>query len=189
MILSALALGCAPVQGAPPITTVLVPMDTPAVISPTEMPQNALSETTSVSAANVTPAQGTERGSCPLTESVWFKPPEDSAVNDPPAFGYYYVNKDESIIASAWWTDEKYADSLRAGENGVKVGWFRPAGADLVITGERLDREAPPLESHVPCCYPTRFQATGIIFPTEGCWHVTARAAQSELKFVVWVQP
>ena len=34
-----------------------------------------------------------------------------------------------------------------------------------------------------------RFQATGLIFPTEGCWEVTAKAADSVLSFVVRVEP
>lgn len=126
---------------------------------------------------------------CPVTEPAWVKPPEDSAVQNPPAHGYYYVNEDSSIWSSAWWTgEEEYP--LRAGEEqGNKVGWFRPAGAKLEITGQRLDAQAPPLEAHVPCCYPTRFQATGIYFPTEGCWEVTAKAADSVLSFVVRVEP
>lgn len=125
---------------------------------------------------------------CPVTEPAWIKPPEDSAVQNPPAHGYYYVNEDSSIWASAWWTgQEEYP--LRAGEGGNKVGWFRPEGAELEITGQRLDAQAPPLEAHVPCCYPTRFQATGLYFPTEGCWEVTAKAADSLLSFVVRVEP
>jgi hypothetical protein len=68
------------------------------------------------------------------------------------------------------------------------MGWFRPAAANLEITGQRIDAQAPPLEAHIPCCYPTRFQATGLYFPTAGCWEVTAKAGQSELSFVVWVE-
>ena len=129
---------------------------------------------------------GTEK--CPVAEPVWIKPPEDSAVQNPPAYGYYFVNEDSSVLASAWWTgNDDYP--LRAGKDGNKVGWFRPAGAELEITGKRLDGQAPPLEAYVPCCYPTRFQATGLYFPTEGCWEVTARAAVSELSFVVKVEP
>jgi hypothetical protein len=124
---------------------------------------------------------------CPVTEPVWAKPPDDSAVQGSPGYGYYFVNQDRSIWASAWWTTEEYP--LRVSEEGVKVGWFRPAGATLEITGRRLDGRAPPLDAHVPCCYPTRFQATGLYFPTEGCWEVTAKAAQSELVFVVMVAP
>ena len=128
------------------------------------------------------------RLSCPLTEPLWIKPPEDSAVLDPPAYGYYFVNEDRSIWASAGWTgQEEYR--LRASEEGIKMGWFRPAGIELVITGQRMDAQAPPLHSHAPCCYPTRFQATGLYFPTEGCWEVKAKAGDSELTFVVWVEP
>ena len=61
-----------------------------------------------------TPAQKqaseTASSACPLTEPVWAKPPEDSAVQDPPAFGYYFVNADRSIWASAWWTDKEEYD-------------------------------------------------------------------------------
>jgi hypothetical protein len=71
----------------------------------------------------------------------------------------------------------------------IKVGWFRPAGAELIILGQWLDGNAPLLEAEVPCCYPTRFQATGLYFPTDGCWKVTARVADSELSFIVWVEP
>lgn len=127
------------------------------------------------------------RQACPVTEPAWERPPDDAAVQSEPGYGYYYVNADRSIWASAWWTglDENY---LLPGE-GIKTGWFRPAGAELHITGKRLDGEAPALEAHVPCCYPTRFQATGLLFPTEGCWQVTARAAESALSFIVEVKP
>jgi hypothetical protein len=119
---------------------------------------------------------------------LWLKPPADAAINDPPAYGYYYVNDDRSMWASAWWSGADEV-SLRAGEEGVKVGWFRPAGAVLAISGRRLDGPSPLLAAHVPCCYPTRFQASGLIFPTAGCWQVKARAAASKLSFVVKVEP
>jgi hypothetical protein len=123
---------------------------------------------------------------CPVSEPVWILPPDDSAVQNEPAYGYYYVNEDRSIWASAWWEGQE-ENYLIPGED-IKTGWFRPAGVTLEITGQRLDGEAPALEAHVPCCYPTRFQATGLYFPTEGCWEVTAKASESELKFVVWVE-
>lgn len=125
---------------------------------------------------------------CPLTEPSWLKPDEDAAVLNTPEFGHYFVNDDRSIWASAWWTNQE-EHYLRAGDEGIKMGWFRPAGAKLEITGHRLDAKNEILEAHAPCCYPTRFQATGISFPSAGCWEVTARAAKSELKFVVRVEP
>ncbi|MEZ4770161.1 MAG: hypothetical protein R2844_17265 [Caldilineales bacterium] len=125
---------------------------------------------------------------CPVTEPEWLLAPDDPAVLSEPAFGYYYVNADRSMWASAWWSQDG-ALPLQAGEDGVKVGWFRPAGATLTITGQRIDGDAPPLGSHVPCCYPTRFQASGIDFPEPGCWRVAATAADSQLTFVVEVVP
>ncbi len=123
---------------------------------------------------------------CPVTKPEWVKPPEDSAVEGTPDYGYYYVNEDRSIWASAWWTGQE-EEYLRANEEGLKVGWFRPAGATLEIEGQRIDAQAPPLDAHAPCCYPTRFQATGLVFPTEGCWQVNARATNSELSFIIQV--
>lgn len=134
------------------------------------------------------PTQTTLVNDCPITKPIWLKPPEDSAVMNPPAFGYYFVNADRSILASAWWFENE-GYPLLAGKEGNKIGWFRPAGADLEITGQRLDAEAPPLEAHASCCYPTRFQASGVYFPTRGCWEITAKAANSLISFVVFVEP
>ena len=149
---------------------------------------DTVDSSTSSITPGASPAESSLAKACPVTKPVWVKPPEDSAVQGSPGYGYYYVNQDSSIWASAWWTgEEEY--SLRVSEEGVKVGWFRPAGTALEITGHRIDGQASPLESHVPCCYPTRFQATGLYFPTKGCWEVNAKAAESELSFVVWVEP
>ena len=131
---------------------------------------------------------GSAQEDCPLTEPIWEKPPADAAVPDAPAYSYYFVNEDRSIWASAGWAGKEGVPP-QVTEEGIKVGWFRPAGATLEISGHRLDGKAPSLESNVPCCYPTRFQATGIYFPTEGCWEVTAMADDKELSFVVWVEP
>src|SRR5574341_1160075 len=122
------------------------------------------------------------KNSCPLTEPIWLKRPEDAAMADPPTFEYYFVNEGQSIWASAWQTKVE-ENPFRAGEVGNKVGWFRPAGAELVITGRRLDAEAPPLEAEASCCYPTRFQGSGVYFPTGGCWEVTAQAEDRKLSF------
>jgi hypothetical protein len=124
---------------------------------------------------------------CVVTETIWEKPPADIAVSGVPVEGHYFVNQDRSIWASAWWVDQDEV-YLKAGEE-IKVGWFRPDGADLEIVGQRLDRKAAPLEAHIPCCYPTKFQATGLYFPAEGCWQISAQAAESMLTFVVWVEP
>lgn len=149
------------------------------------------SDTANLGMSSLTPSPSPTEGAsviaCPVTEPKWAKPPDDAAVQGSPAYGYYFVNEDGSIWASAEWTRvEKYR--VQATAEGIKVGWFRPAGAALEITGQRLDARAPPLEAHIPCCYPTRFQATGLFFPAAGCWEITAKAAASQLSFVVRVE-
>jgi hypothetical protein len=140
------------------------------------------------SCTNTPSTKGISSNACVLTETYWFKPPEDSAVLDSPVYSYYFVNEDSSILASASWVKEEKS-TLNVSQEWIKVGWFQPAGVDLIITGKRLDGDAPPLESETSCCYPTRFQATGLYFPTGGCWEVTAKAAESQLSFIVWVEP
>lgn len=132
--------------------------------------------------------KGTSANACLPTEPLWVRAPEDSAVLDPPAYGDYFVNKDRSIWASASWATGT-GMGLNVAEEWIKVGWFRPAGAELTVAGQRLDGKVPPLEFEAGCCYPTRFQASGVYFPTEGCWKLTAKAAGKELSFVVRVKP
>ena len=138
--------------------------------------------------ANLRDAKGNTASACLLTEPLWAKPPEDSAVLNPPAYGDYFVNNDHSIWASASWAVDEN-DRRNVSKEWIKVGWFRPAGAELIVTGQRLDGEAPPLEVEASCCYPTRFQASGLYFPTEGCWEIAAKAADKELSFTVWIEP
>lgn len=74
------------------------------------------------------------------------------------------------------------------GSMATKFPWWRAVpGAPLVIEGHRLDGVAPPLRSHVPSGYDWLFQATALIFPTEGCWEVTGAVAGAKLTFVVQV--
>jgi hypothetical protein len=72
----------------------------------------------------------------------------------------------------------------------MKFPWWRGNGVRgaLKISGVRLDGQAPALKAHIPLGYgPTGFQATGLIFATEGCWQVTGRAGNSRLTFVTRV--
>jgi hypothetical protein len=71
---------------------------------------------------------------------------------------------------------------------GMKWPWWRGVPGQLVIEGHRLDAAAPPLRAEIPEGYGERgFQATGLIFPSVGCWEVTGRVGASRLTFVVKV--
>lgn len=114
---------------------------------------------------------------CPTTLAVEDQPPDDPHA-DSFGFGLWFINADRTMWA---YLDGGWA----AGKDGNKVIWIRPAGTQLLVSGRRLDGEAPPLRADIPCCYTTGFQVTGLYFPTGGCWEVAAEAGEHHLQFVV----
>jgi hypothetical protein len=80
--------------------------------------------------------------------------------------------------------------TLPDGSLSTKFGWLRGEGlrGKLTIHGKRLDASAPPLRASIPEGYgDTGFQATAVIFPTEGCWEVTGQVADTRVTFVTRV--
>jgi hypothetical protein len=75
------------------------------------------------------------------------------------------------------------------GRLGMKLGWYRLTNGYLTITGRRLDAPAPPASGLTfPGSYGlTGFNASGVTFPTEGCWQVTGRVGRVALTFVTFV--
>ena len=93
------------------------------------------------------------------------------------------LNVDGVIVASG--------DMVRPdGSIRWKFPWWRLVYGHLTITGRRLDAPAAPLRSFVPGGYgDIGFQASGVIFPSEGCWQVTGTIAHTSLTFVTLVIP
>lgn len=75
---------------------------------------------------------------------------------------------------------------LADGSLQMKFPWWRGVQGPLIVEGRRLDAPAPPLRAHIPNGYgASGFQASGLIFPTPGCWEVTGHAGEATLTFVV----
>ena len=76
------------------------------------------------------------------------------------------------------------------GSIGLKFAWWRALGVgaagDLQIVGHELNTNAT-IVATIPDGYDQYFQATGITFPTEGCYEITARSGDAALTFVVKV--
>jgi hypothetical protein len=76
------------------------------------------------------------------------------------------------------------------GSIGLKFAWWRARGVgaagDLQIVGHELNTNAT-IVATIPDGYDQYFQATGITFPTEGCYEITARSGDAALTFVVKV--
>ena len=116
-------------------------------------------------------------GTCPETPRSTARPADPTAAT---GTHRWFVNPDHTLWANA---DLPY----RAGDN--KVLWVKPVGSTLVVTGHRLDGDAPPLTASIPCCYPDGYQASGLIVPSPGCWKVDAVAGDRSLSFTVRVEP
>ena len=71
--------------------------------------------------------------------------------------------------------------------------WLREPTPLLTVTGKRLDAPAPPLvASQASNGFQDQvksFMVVGVNVPTEGCWEITGRTGDQELRFVVWVTP
>jgi hypothetical protein len=78
--------------------------------------------------------------------------------------------------SGTWW----------AGRRGNKVLWEREVTGKLELSGYRLDRPALRIQAGVPDGYGlTGIQASGISFPTPGCWRLTARVGRHRTSFTV----
>jgi hypothetical protein len=74
------------------------------------------------------------------------------------------------------------------GSLAMKWWWWRGVEGPLTITGRRLDAPAPPLQAEIPEGYEeSGFQASALIFPSEGCWEVNGRVGEAMLTFVTLV--
>jgi hypothetical protein len=92
------------------------------------------------------------------------------------------------LVASRLPDGSSWGQVMPDGTIYAKLGWFRGVPGRLHIQGERLDAPAPPLHASVPAGYGSSgFQATGLTFPTRGCWRVIGSVAGHELEFVVFV--
>ena len=77
---------------------------------------------------------------------------------------------------------------LEDGSLSMKFPWWRGVKGKLSIEGHRLNDSALPLRAKIPDGYGmTGFQASALIFPTEGCWKITGRAGDASLMFVIRV--
>ncbi len=105
-----------------------------------------------------------------------------------------YEYQNESLMTNLWPDGTVVFKPGGAGfveEDGslsMKFPWTRYVKGQLTIDGRRLDGPSPPLRAHIPSGYgDTGFQATGLTFPTPGCWEVTGHVGNGHLTFVTRV--
>jgi hypothetical protein len=112
----------------------------------------------------------------------------------PPSFNYgnamiaVALNPvDGRLVAGRLPSGGERATINRDGSIYAKYGWWRAGSTKPVITGRLVDDPKRRLRADVPGGYGNGFQATGLTFPTIGCWRVTGRFGRARLAFTVLV--
>ena len=117
---------------------------------------------------------------CPITHPNGSSPPGST-------FGSEF-HGNGAIWVGVWPSNVVVWEPEADGSIEAKFGWWRGVAGKLRIEGRRLDATSPPLGAEVPDGYgDAGFQASGILFPTEGCWEVTGRVGPASLSFVTLV--
>jgi hypothetical protein len=78
------------------------------------------------------------------------------------------------------------------GSLGMKWPWWRSIEGLVTLDATRLDAPAPPMQTIVlrgpeDGYGKVGFHPSGLLFPTPGCWEVTARVQDNSLTFVTLV--
>jgi hypothetical protein len=123
---------------------------------------------------------------CPVTSPNGSAPPGET----PNAA--HHGNGD---LWTALWQDETVifepeGPGIRDADGSLRMKWpfWRAVVGDLQVHGRRLDEHAPAMRPMILDGYgDTGFQATVLIFPTPGCWEVTAQVGTASLAFVTRV--
>jgi hypothetical protein len=135
------------------------------------------------------PMMGSDVENCAVT----LKP---IAVRDTPYPGYYGNGK---LWVGLWPDGHVRVSSGSKGSKGagrilpdgtlvMKFPWYRDVSGRLEISGRRVDSPDTVLRANIPDGYGEwGFQASEIVFPTEGCWEITGKIGQANLVFTTFV--
>lgn len=133
--------------------------------------------------------------SCPVTLPNGKEPAQGSPNDFPPAHDdFSYGNEDGTLFTYPW--PEGTVIFAPGGPGyvspdgsgfGMKWPWRRGVPGKLAIEGRRLDAPAPALRAGTEENGDSGFQASGLVFPTQGCWEVTGKVGNARLTFVTLV--
>jgi len=191
-----LVIACTP---ATPVPSAPHPSDTPqptaapaptarSALRPTDRPPSPAPPTAPPSPSPV-PLTSAAMAACPVTLPNGKAPADASAADfnlgNEAGTLYTILWPGGKVIFSPRGPGQKYAD----GSLEMKWPWYRTIVGDVIITGRRLDADAPPMPPitlrGVPDGYgKTGFHPSGLVFPSVGCWEITATVGAAKLTFV-----
>jgi hypothetical protein len=187
LILASLVTSCAPRASVKSLENYRMPTDVPSAPELTATAQTEIEL--------CTPPKD-----CPVTtaENVSFKAPEPYSPTAPWEGLFWYGSEGlwTALHTNGVWS------GLPDNPTGYtqKIVWWREGyiwnqepEPSLVVTGKRVDGEAPPFRvADANGVYADDMGSAmmmGVDFPTLGCWEITGQYEDSELTFVVWLAP
>lgn len=190
IILTSLLVGCAPKALAQPESVKALDSN-----EPSDLPEdsNPASSSQSKALTKDPPAD------CPLTipQEPLFIPP--SPYSDLGFEGEFWYGSNllwTAVRQNGVWeglphNPEGYRQKVFWWSDGYV--WNEDPEPELIVTGERLDDPAPPLNAskatNASASDIGSAMLVGVDLPTLGCWKITGQYKKSELSFVVWVAP
>jgi len=143
---------------------------------------------------NTTPAMPTQSqsiNSCPTSRPNLIKSPDEHYISAEGGLG----NTEGNLFTVPWPGGVVLFYPGGPGQinlNGsleMKWLWYRTIPGEIVITGRRLDAPALTMPEVILRGKPDGYDETGfhpsrLVFPSEGCWEVTAKVKEASLQFV-----
>jgi len=129
---------------------------------------------------------------CPVTVPNHHAPPVGSEPVPPGAAPLWHGN---SVLGTSLWPEGRVVFRpdgpgavLPDGALRMKFLWLKRPGLAIRISGHRIDDNSVQLRSQLSDEFtPQGIQPSHLIFPTPGCWRVTATAGSETLSFVTTV--
>ena len=137
-----------------------------------------------------------QSGSCPVTSPNHDRPPDSVLLKAAqPSLQATTPIHGNGVIWTHLWPEGTVVFRkggpgyvLADGSLKMKFLWLMATDGPLTVEGRRLDGTAGPLSAEIFNGFVGRgFQPSYLIFPTAGCWEVTAKANGSALSLVTMV--
>ncbi len=128
------------------------------------------------------------QGVCPVTPPNFSRPPGESVDSTYLGNGTIWTIVYPDGVARI---DGRTGEIHEDGSLEIKWPWYvKGSVSSLKVTGRRLDGQSPPARISMPpgiTIDPPGFQPSSLLFPTEGCWEISAQVGTSTLSFVTKV--
>lgn len=180
------------VNTQPPATSIVTSFPTPAI--PTDKPRTAPTVPPEPSSPILAPLTREAMAACPVSLPNLTQSPDEHYISARSGYG----NARGTMFFGLWpggvvtFRPDGPGQASPDGSLAMKFWFYRTVPGEVVIGGRRLDAAAPPMPQQIlrgkaDGYGETGFHPSGLVFPGEGCWEVSAAIGEEKLTFVTLV--